>query len=124
MAPHILNLSNIWSFTFQPFYAQVKNPVFTEQEVGWAPEPLQLLWRKVTCLCHKLMTMLHQLSNCSYCSYFCFIQSVYMLKQSYKNRCVLISSTNPIRRTEILGNTATNKFIAYLSPTIISMGKQ
>jgi hypothetical protein len=92
--------------------------------MGWAPGPLQLLWRKVTCLCHKLMTMLPQLSNCSYCSHVCFTQSVYKLKQRYKNRNVLISSTNPIRRNEISGNMATHKFTAYLSPTIISMGKK
>ena len=124
IGPHILNLRNIWSFTLQPFYPQVNSPVYTEQEMGWAPGPLQLLWRKVICLCHELMTMLPQPSNCSYCSHVCFTQSVHKLKQSYKNRNVLISSTNPIRRNEILGNMATNKFNAYLSPTIISMGKQ
>ena len=91
---------------------------------GGTTGPLQLLWRKVTCLCHELMTMLPQLSNCSYCSHVCFTQSVYKLKQSYKNRNFLISSTNPIRKNEISGNTTTNKFTACLSPTIISMGKQ
>ena len=80
-------------------------------------------WWFVKCPAHSLvikLTMLPKLLlNCSYCSHVHVTHSVYMSKQSYKNKSVLISSTNPITRTDMLGNSSTNKFISYLSPAII-----
>ena len=126
MAPHILNLSNKWSFTLQPFSSPTpgKQPNLHWTRNGVGPRATPIALEKSHLPLPQMMTTLPQLSNCSCCSHVCFTQSEYKLKQSYKNRHVLISSTNPLRRYEILGNMGTNKFTASLSPTIISMGKQ